>query len=78
MQMEKREGYKMRSAKKAVEEYKKRFYKNNPTNKGCMYATDLYQVHELGKGQVWECINIALQVGFIYGMRYAERERKRG
>ena len=43
-----------------------------------MYATDLYQVHELGKGEVWDCINIALQVGFIYGMRYAERERKRG
>jgi hypothetical protein len=72
----------------AVKEYDKRFssfdenglYRRSSTrngNKAAFYIHDLEDVAKMGKGIVFEAIEIALKAGFVIGYRCRQMEEKK-
>ena len=76
-----------RSIAKAVEDYRKKYYKDG-NREGLFYASDILQVKELAEkkaapysGHIMEvlynAIGIGLEAGFMIGYRTAQRQARR-
>ena len=71
----------MRNIKKAIEDYKKQFWrKENSHNRGAFYYSDYRQIADLStKGEILDisaAIDNALMAGFMIGYRTARRESR--
>ncbi len=66
-----------RDISKAIENYKKHFWKDNPHNAGCFMPRDIQQVMDMSAGSTAEAANNGLMAGFWVGYQYGRRQEAR-
>ena len=69
-----------RSIEKAINEYRARFYHNNPYGVGKFNESDIKQLHAMSNG-IYSTICNSLEAGFMIGYKCAQmqsRKNRRG
>ncbi len=66
-----------RDISKAIENYKKHFWHDNPHNAGCFMPRDIEQIMEMSASSTAEAAHNGLMAGFWIGYQYGRRQEAR-